>query len=125
MRTHTLFLVAGMLGLLFGLSFLLAPAAMLPVYGVSADAATVFVGRFFGAVLFQLGLTLYLVREVREPKAQRGLALASVIGSACGALVALMGVLNGTTNGLGWSTVVIYACLFLGFASCLRAGAAV
>ena len=123
MRTGTVFLTAGVLGLLFGLAFLLAPAAMLPMYGLQTDTAIVFVGRFFGAALFQVGLAFFLVRDVAEPRTRRGLALAGVIGSACGAAVALMGVLNGTTNSLGWSTVIIYAGLLLGFAGSLRAGA--
>ena len=121
MRPNTLFLSAGILALIFGLGFLVAPATVLPLYGAPTDASTVLMSRFFGVALVQLGLALYLLREVREPAAVRGLAVAGVVGSVCGALVALMGVLNGVTNALGWSTVGIYVLLFLGYASCLRA----
>jgi hypothetical protein len=120
MRPNTVFLSAGALALLFGLGFLMVPAALLPLYGVSTDGATVLMGRFFGAALAQLGLVLYLLRDVRDGLALRGLALAGVIGSVFGAVVALMGVLSGGTNALGWSTVAIYAVLGLGYAGLLR-----
>ncbi len=95
---------------------------MLPLYDVPTDAATVLMSRFFGAAMVHLGLVLYLMRAVREPATVRALAMAGVIGSVCGALVAATGVLNGVTNALGWSTVAIYVALTLGYASCLRRG---
>jgi hypothetical protein len=120
MRTNAVFSVAGILALAFGLSFLLVPATVLPMYGVSPDPATVLMSRFFGVALVQLGLALYLVRDIRDPVAVRALALAGVVGSGCGVVVALLGVLSGVTNALGWSTVAIYAFLLFGYASALR-----
>jgi hypothetical protein len=120
MRTNTVFLAAGILGLAFGVSFLLIPATVLPLYGVAPDAATVLMSRFFGVALVHLGLALYLIREVRDPDTVRALALAGIVGSACGAVVALLAVLGGVTNALGWSTVAIYALLLLGYAVCLK-----
>ena len=121
MRPNTLFLIAGVLALAFGLGFLLVPGAVLPIYGVDADAATLLMSRFFGVALVQLGLTLYLLRETRDAATVRPVALAGVVGSACGALIALMGTINHVTNGMGWSTVVIYGLLLLGYAGLLRA----
>jgi uncharacterized membrane protein YfcA len=120
MRTNTLFLIAGILALLFGLGFLLVPATMLPVYGVAAEPAVVLMSRFFGVAMVHLGVTLYLLRDVREPATQYTLSLAGVIGSALGVVVALMAVLGHLVNAVGWSTVVIYALLLLGYVSCLR-----
>lgn len=77
--------------------------------------------RFFGAALVNLGLAVYLLRDTRDIVVQRGLVLAGVVGSAAGAAVALIGQLGGVVNPLGWSTVAIYALLFLGYASFLRA----
>ena len=121
MRPNTVFLAGGVLGLAFGLSFLLVPALVLPLYGVPTDPATVLMSRFFGVALFQLGLVLYLLRDVRESALQRALATAGVAGSAAGLAVALMGVLGGLVNAMGWSTVAIYAALLLGYVTCMRA----
>ena len=121
MRFPTLLLIAALLSLGFGLSFLLVPGIALPLYGVDPTPTTTLRSRFFGAALFQWGVALYLVREVREPATQRGLVLAGVAGSAAGLAVALMGQLTGLVNAMGWSTVAIYGLLMLAFASLLRA----
>jgi hypothetical protein len=76
--------------------------------------------RFFGVALVQLGLSLYLIREVNDGAAVRALALAGAVGSLCGALVAFVGIQSGATNSLGWSTVAIYVLLTLGYVTCLR-----
>jgi hypothetical protein len=120
MRPNALFLFAGLLALAFGLGFLLVPRAVLPVYSVQPEPATVLMSRFFGVALVQLGLVLILIREVRDTVAIRALALAGVLGSVCGVLVALTGVMSGVTNALGWSTVGIYALLLAGYFACLR-----
>jgi hypothetical protein len=121
MRLPTLLLIAATLSLGFGLSFLLAPDIVLPLYGIEPSSTTALMSRFFGAALFQWGVALYLVREVRDAAAQRGLVLAGVAGSAAGLAVALMGQLTGLVNAMGWSTVAIYGLLMMAFASLLRA----
>lgn len=122
MRPATLFLVASLLALVFGAGFLAAPAGVLQLYGASTDPSTVLLSRFFGVALLQLGLSVYLLRNVREASTVSALALGGTVSSACGALVALQGVMNGITNALGWSTVGIYTLLLVGYASCLREG---
>ncbi len=73
MRPNTVFLAGGVLGLAFGLSFLLFPTIVLPLYGVAVDPSTVLMSRFFGVALFHLGIVLYLMRDVRESASQRAL----------------------------------------------------
>ena len=67
-----------------------------------------------------LGAALYLIRDVQEAPAQRALVVAGVIGSVAGLAVALAGQLGGVVNSMGWSTVVIYGALLLGYSSFLR-----
>jgi hypothetical protein len=121
MRLNTLLLIAGVLALVFGLSFLLVPGAVLPLYGIEPAAGTVMMSRFFGAALVNLGLAVYLLRDAGEAGTQRGLVLAGVVGSVSGLAVALMGQFAGLVNAMGWSTVAIYGLLLLGYASHLRA----
>jgi hypothetical protein len=119
MRPPAVFLAGAVLALVFGLSFLLVPATVLPIYGAATDPATVLMSRFFGVALLHLGLLLYFLKDIRDAGAIRSLALAGVVGSAAGAAVALMGVMGGVVNAMGWSTVAIYGLLLLGYASCL------
>ncbi len=89
MRPSTLFLIASLLALVFGLGFLLAPASVLAVYAASAGPSTVLPSRFFGGALMQLGLSVYLLRATRDTAAVRALAVSGTAGSVCGALVAV------------------------------------
>ena len=117
MRLSTLLLIGGLLALVFGLGFLLVPRPMLTLYGVPTDPSVVLMARFFGAALTQLGLVLYLIRDVGDPRTQRGVVIGSFIGSVAGLVVALTGQFWGLVNQFGWSTVAIYALLTLGYGS--------
>src|SRR4051812_24839343 len=117
MPLRTLLLMAGILGLVFGLGFLLVPRPMLSLYGVPTDPSVVLMARFFGAALVQVGLVLYLIRDVGDPRTQRGVVIGSFIGSLAGLVVALTGQFWGLVNQFGWSTVAIYALLTFGYGS--------
>ena len=125
MRPNTLFRVAAVLALVFGVAFLLIPTTVLPGYGVVPEPAVTLLARFFGAALIQLGLVLYLLRDVRDAATVNALSLAGVMGSAAGLAVSLMGVLGGVVNTLGWSSVAIYALLLIGYGTCLRSRAVI
>ena len=117
MRLRTLLLLGGVLGIGFGIGFLLAPGAVLAIYGAGTDAAGLLMARFFGAALVQVGFVLFLARDVSEAPARHGLVLGSLLGSIAGLSVALSGQLAHLVNGLGWSTVAIYGLLLLGYGS--------
>lgn len=117
MRLSTLLLIGGVLALVFGLGFLLVPRPMLTLYGIPTDPSIVMMSRFFGAALVQLGLVLYLIRDVGDLRTQRGVVIGSFIGSVAGLVVALTGQFWGLVNQLGWSTVAIYGLLTLGYGS--------
>lgn len=115
MSFKTLLTVTGVIGVLFGLAFLLLPSTALAQYGVQTDAAGLFVSQLFGAALLELGLVFFLARGVENPATMRGIALAGCIGELAGFWVALRIQRTGLTNTMGWSTVAIYGLLALGF----------
>jgi hypothetical protein len=117
MRFSTFALLAGLIGLVFGIGFLLIPVAMLAHYGISTDPAGVLMGRFFGAALVQLGLILIFVRNVADRVVQRAISMGAAVGTLAGLAVAILGQTSGIVNTLGWSTVAIYGLLFAGYAS--------
>ena len=117
MRLRSLLLLAGVIALAFGLAFLLVPRPTLALYGVAANPEIVLVSRFFGAALVQLGLVLYLIRDVGDLRTQRGVVIGSFLGSVAGLVVALTGQFWDVVNEFGWSTVAIYGLLTLGYGS--------
>jgi len=63
-----------------------------------------------------VGLLCWLARNVSDSAAQRAMILAFLIADVIGLIVSLMGTLSGVFNAVGWSAVVIYLVLSLGFA---------
>jgi hypothetical protein len=117
MRLGTLLRLAGVLALGFGLGFIFAPVRVLSLYGIAAENAVILMARFFGAALLQLGLVLYMIRDVSDPVTRRGVVLGSFLGSLAGFVVALTAQFWGVVNSFGWSTVAIYGVLLLGYGS--------
>jgi hypothetical protein len=117
MRLRTLLTIGGLLALVFGLAFLMVPRPVLGLYGVAAEPSVVLMSRFFGAALVQLGLVLYLIRDVGDPRTQRGVVIGSFLGSLAGLVVALTAQFWDLVNAVGWSTVAIYGFLLIGYGS--------
>ena len=115
MQLRSLLFIAGVIALVFGLGFLLVPRPVLALYGVPTDPAIVLMSRFFGVALVQVGLVLYLIRDVSDARTQRGVIIGSFLGSVAGLVVSLTGQFWGIVNQLGWSSVAIYALLTLGY----------
>lgn len=116
MKLSTLMLTKSVICLVFGTIFVLAPAALLAIYGVkNADASVVFMTRLYGAAFLLLGIMLWFARNDPGSVALRAIVLAVLIGDAVGFVVALLGQLGAVLNGLGWSVVALYLLLALGF----------
>ena len=115
MKLSAFLTIAALLALVFGLSFLFVPGATLAPYGVTADPAGIYMARYFGAALIQVGLVIFLARNVEDRAAQRAIVLGSCIGVLAGLGVAVSAQLSGAVNALGWSTVAIYLFLLLGY----------
>jgi hypothetical protein len=116
MKLPTFLSVVGVVSILFGLGFVAVPAEVLAQYGVAADAHTIFMSRFFGGSLIQIGVLAWLARHIVDSLGRRAIVLSGLTGTVIGFFVALHGQMNGLVNALGWSTVVIYALFAIGFA---------
>lgn len=115
MSFKTLLTLAGGIGVLFGLGFVVFPSAVLAQYGVHTDPAGLFVAQLFGAALIELGFIFYLARGVEDPATMRGIALGACIGELAGFWVAMRIQQTGLTGAMGWTTVAIYGLLALAF----------
>jgi hypothetical protein len=116
MKLPTFLSIVGVVSILFGIGFLVAPDEVLAQYGGTADTATIFMSRFFGSAIVQIGLLLWYARHIIDSLGRGAILLSGLVGTVLGFLVALHGQLHGAVNALGWSTVVIYALFAIGFA---------
>ncbi len=113
MSLTAVFTVNAVLGVLFGIGFLLAPHAVLAAYGVGGDAVTAYLARLLGAAYIGIGLLSWRLRG--EPVTGQVVALPLAIGNSLAFLAALYQAVVGAGNNLKWTTPVIFAYLALAF----------
>ena len=115
MKLSNLFLINAVVAILFGLGFILIPVTVLSWYGVALNEAGLFVASLYGSALITFGLISWLVRNLASSDTLRAVILSFFIGDAIGFVLSLINQLQGVANSFGWSTVVIYLLLGLGF----------
>ena len=113
--SHVLTLAAVLSGI-FGLAFVFVPVQLLSYYGSTAGEPLELIGRFFGSALIGLAVMAWWARNAADSDARKALVLGFFVANSVGFIVALTGQLRGLVNTLGWSTVVIYLIMALGFA---------
>ena len=116
MKFSTFLIINAIVALVFGIGFLLAPAFMVTTYGVSPGPAMNLVAQFYGVELVVVGLLSWFARNVQDSLARRSIILAFLIGDGIGVIISLIGTLTGVLNAVGWSAVIVYLLLALGFA---------
>jgi hypothetical protein len=120
MNVRNFLAVAAVVAFVFGLGFVVVPGPLMGLYGVSLDAVGTVIGQLFGAALIGFGALNWLARGLHnhDAEALRPILMANLVSDALGFVLALFAQISGRAgvNALGWSTVVIYLLLALGFA---------
>ncbi|HRH90225.1 MAG TPA: hypothetical protein PLO41_25545 [Rubrivivax sp.] len=106
--------LAGALGVLFGLEFLLIPEMALAQYGVPTAAPNLMQARYFGSTLLAFGLLLWLARGTLDTTARRALLVASLVGNTIGLVLSLQARFAGLQGALAWLSVGLYGALAFG-----------
>ncbi len=115
MKIKTLLIISAIILVVFGFAFVILPGQLLELYGNPVDEPMKYLGQLFGAGHFGLGVLTWSARNSPDNEARRAIALALFIGHGVGFVVALIGQLGEVVNALGWSTVVIYFLISVGF----------
>ncbi len=104
MTLRNFFIVKAVITLCFGASFVLAPALLLSMYGVTLSAAGILLARLLGAALLGYAVVAWSARNAEDSEARRGIVLGELIHTAIGFIVILLAQLAGLMNPLGWSS---------------------
>lgn len=115
MKLRTLMVINTVIAGLFGIAFVLIPWQVLSLYGVQPNPAINYIGELFGAALIGFAVLTWTARNAAESDARTAIVRALFIGDAVGFIVALIAQLGAVVNNLGWSTVIIYLFLAVGF----------
>ena len=110
--------IASVIAFIFGLGFMLMPGQLVRFYNVELTPPGALISQLYGATLLSFGVLNWLARGFNDNTVQQAVLTANLVGDALGTIFALIGQLGGVpgVNALGWSTVLIYLLLTLGFA---------
>jgi hypothetical protein len=124
MTLKTYFAIFAILSLLFGIGFVLAPGQVLSNYGIENSPTVALMSRLFGGTLLAIAVILWSARDFHDLAAVRAVLIGLGIADVVNLIVAIMAISAGTTNALGWSTVLIYLFGAVGSVYFLTAGKA-
>lgn len=115
MKLSTLFTINAIIAAIFGLTFVLVPETSFSLYGFNLSPGGIIIARLFGAALLGYAVLTWFARNAGESEARKAIILAMVFSETVSFIVALLAQFSGAVNALGWSTVIIYLFLALGF----------
>lgn len=115
MKLSALMVVNAIVAAVFGLGFVFVPGQVTSFYSPEVGATLEYVAQLFGAALLAFAVLTWVARNAPDSEARRAILLALFVGDGVGFVIALIAQLGGVVNALGWSTVVIYALLAIGF----------
>ncbi|HEY3310423.1 MAG TPA: hypothetical protein VGK00_02175 [Anaerolineales bacterium] len=114
MKYKTFMIIYSVVGLLFGLSFFLAPAWTEASYGVNLDAGGQLMARFMGSAYLGLAVIIWLVRNIISPELRRPVLAGMLVASTLGLVLGIYDRIMGIENALAWSTVLIFLLMSIG-----------
>jgi RsiW-degrading membrane proteinase PrsW (M82 family) len=117
MNLRVVFIFNAIVAGFFAIVSLLIPVTMLSWYAVPSNPEILLMTRFFGSALVALSLLTFYLRNVDMSESIKSVVLALLISDIVGLIVALMAQFAGTLNSLGWTTVIIYGLLSIGYLS--------
>jgi hypothetical protein len=116
MKIKTLFIINAVIAVVYGVCFVLIPSRVLLLYGLVAGPAEALLSQFFGIALIGIGLITWFARNVTDSSAIGAIVLALLLSDIIGVIVSVIGTVTGVMSAFGWSAVIIYLFLTLGYA---------
>ena len=115
MKLKTLMIINTIVTLVFGIAFVLIPWEVYKIYGPESNDVLNYMGELFGAALIGLGVISWRAKNAESSESLNAIILGFLIGDFVGFIVALIAQLNNVVNIFGWTTVLIYLLLDMGF----------
>jgi hypothetical protein len=116
MKLSHLFTINIFFAVFFGLSCSLFPAWVIQLYGLEASEAAIWTTRLVGGSILGFGTLMWYGRKTAPIDARRAIALALLAQDSIGFIASLEIQLVGRINALGWTNLILYGFLSLGYA---------
>jgi uncharacterized PurR-regulated membrane protein YhhQ (DUF165 family) len=115
MKLSTLFTIHSIVGIIFGLAYVIAPQESISYYGKQFGEAGIVIARLLGAAFINYGVIAWLARKAEDSKARQAIILGFFISLVIAFIISLVTMLTGRWSAINWSTVAIYFLLSLGY----------
>ena len=115
MKLKTLLIIKAIVCLCLGIPILLFPNFIYSIFGATLAAGGVFAAREYGASMMGNLMLTWFARNSQESDARWAIVLALFVYDAVGFIIALIAIISGAINSLGWLIVLLYLLLALGF----------
>ena len=115
MKLNSFLMLATIVAAVFGLAFLVAPSALVALYGVTLTPATEVIGRIAGSVILGFAIVFWAARNENAAETFKAVLVAGLIANGLDCLILLHATVTGLVNGLGWLQVLINGALAVGF----------
>ena len=116
MQFRTMMIIKAVVCLCFGVPILLAPGFAYSLFlGLSLDIGGAFAAREYAAAMLGILMIAWFARNVPESDVRWAIALGLCLYDAVGFGLSLVGEITGLLSPMGWSIVVLYLLLALGF----------
>jgi hypothetical protein len=113
-QMKTLFNVNIIVAILFGLGFVLLPATLLDIYGVSLSDQGITVARLFGAAILSFPVLLWYAGRSDDPRFMMGASRTVFTYWLLGTIVLVIAQLDGQLDAaFGWATIGLHGVLLL------------
>ena len=116
MNCDSFLVLAATVAAVFGLAFLIAPAQLTALYGVTLTPATEVLGRIAGSTILAFAIVYWGARHGAGAEAWKAAMVAGLVANGLDCLILVHAAWTGLVNSYGWAQAAINGLLALGFA---------
>jgi len=114
-KLRHLFTINLFIAIFFGLTCALFPIWVVKLYGLQSNPAAIWTTRLVGGSILGYATLMWFGRRVASADVRRAIAIALLVQDVVGLLASIEIQLGGLINALGWSNLVLYGFLTLGY----------
>jgi hypothetical protein len=116
MKLRPLFTINFPIAIIFGLTCALLPRLAIEMYGLVPNDAAIWTTRLVGGSILGFATLMWFGRKTASVETRRAIAVALLVQDSVGLIASIEIQLSGSINALGWSNLLLYGILVIGYA---------